>query len=339
MGITAYSEEIKLPICNTPLINNFIPGLQFSVWQACKYDLSPIIYSNYTNVVSGVDWRVLCTHVQDDMWLEKAKVMRRQHMTLHRDTYEYSPEKLILLIIKFISQGYYLTGNHNAFYVPGKQSYHCYNTDAVYLIYGYNDKRKIFYIIGKTKNCNLEAYEIKYEDYVLSLFNRNKGLFNLIFYKYNDEIKVKPNYSKMHNGIYDYVHSTSRERGVFPQGSARNYIYGMDCYREFAKQLTIMHEHRKYIEPSSYSVLYEHHILMQKRIEFLISEGVIPNEVIFDAYHEILVMAEQINSNISLYNESFNPSLIKQIYTDVEYIIENESIILNNLLVFIKQAV
>ena len=162
-------------------------------------------------------------------------------------------------------------------------------------------------------------------------------MFNLNFLKFNDDCAVKADIKKVYNGIYDYLHSKRKEDGPIPEGEAKNYRYGLNCYRDFLKSLANQHEYRCYIEPVSYAVLLEHHFLMQKRIDYLISSGIVDDKKLGDEHGQIVEQAKRIYSFCLEYNISFNPQLIKQIYAGVALIIDEEQQLLNRLLEFLKQ--
>lgn len=329
--------SIVLPICITPIVveNNFM-AMQYSVFQAFEKDLTPVLANYYINIVSGQDNRVQFSHLHEDKWLVKEQIMLQHHMIWHKEMFNNRPDELIALIQQFISHRYYLTGNYDAFYIKAKPAYQCYNTNTVYLIYGYNNNDNVFYAVGKTKNSTFESYAITYNDYLLSVFNRDNGLFNLNFIKFNDDCKIKTNFNKVYDGIYDYLHSICKQNGVIPEGNAIAYRYGLRCYRDFLKALTTQHEYRRYIEPSSYSVFLEHHILMQKRIDYLMSIGIPFNKDYSSDYKKIVELSKNVFDTILCYNASFDPLLIKIMANDLRIIIENEYNILIELLEKIK---
>ena len=330
-------DDVKLPICTSPIVRENFLAIEYSVFQAYEKDLTPVLCNYYINIVSGQDKRVQFSHLHEDKWLVKEKIMHQHHMTWHREMFEDNQDELISIIQKLIAGGYYLTGNYNAFYIKAKPAYQCYETNTVYLIYGFNQKTQLFYAIGKTSNSTFEPYEIGYDEYIQAVFNREDGLFNLNFLKFNDDCAIKADIKKVYNGIYDYLHSKRKEDGPIPEGEAKNYRYGLNCYRDFLKSLANQHEYRCYIEPVSYAVLLEHHVLMQKRIDYLISAGIVDDKKLGDEHRQIVEQAKCIYSSCLEYNISFNPQLIKQIYAGVALIIDEEQQLLNRLLEFIKQ--
>lgn len=255
-------DDVKQPICTSPIVRENFLAIEYSVFQAYEKDLTPVLCNYYINIVSGQDKRVQFSHLHEDKWLVKEKIMHQHHMTWHREMFEDNQDELISIIQKLIAGGYYLTGNYNAFYIKAKPAYQCYETNTVYLIYGFNQKTQLFYAIGKTSNSTFEPYEIGYDEYIQAVFNRENGLFNLNFLKFNDDCAVKADIKKVYNGIYDYLHSKRKEDGPIPEGEAKNYRYGLNCYRDFLKSLANQHEYRCYIEPVSYAVLLEHHVLI-----------------------------------------------------------------------------
>lgn len=334
-----YPSHKELPICTTPLVNNNFMGMQYSVYQACDIDLTPALVNHYTNIVMGNDWRVSVSHIHDDKWLVKEKIMHIHHMNWHVEMFENRPEEIIEQIICFISNGYYLSGNFNAFYIKSKPAYLSYSTNTVYLIYGYDLEEDIFWAMGKTNNAHFEKYKITFDEYLNSVLKPPKTLFNWNFIKYNDKLNPKTHYKTIYNGIYDYLNSKHMNTGIFPKGQFAFYTYGLSCYKSFLRCLGAQHEYRQYIEPTSYTTFMEHHLLMQMRIDYLMEQNVLSNISISTEHKAICDLSYNVFDNCLKYNQTGNASYIKEIKTATEYIIDSEPHILENMLLGLKKRV
>jgi hypothetical protein len=312
-------------------------GMQYSVYQACDTDLTPVLVNHYNNIVMGDDWRVDVSHIHDDKWLVKEKIMYIHHMNWHVEMFEQEPQKIIEQIIYFLSNGYYLSGNFNAFYIKSKPAYLSYSTNTVYLIYGYDLEENIFWAIGKTNNALFEKYKVTFDEYIDSILKPPKTQFNWNFIKFNDELKPKTNYKMIYNGIYDYVNSNNKSIGIFPRGKFAYYRYGLSCYKDFIRRLGIQHEYRQYIEPTSYTTFLEHHLLMQQRIDYMLAQNIISSLNVSNEHKVLCELAHNVSQNCLKYNKTGNASYIKEIKYATEYIIDNEPHILDNLLLEIKK--
>ncbi len=128
MGNVNNLGEVKLPICTTPIVRENFLAMEYSAFEAYEMDFTPVLRNYYSNIISGQDKRVQFSHLHEDKWLVKEKIMHQHHMTWHREMFENQPDELIGMIQKLIANGYYLTGNYNAFYIKAKPAYQCYET-------------------------------------------------------------------------------------------------------------------------------------------------------------------------------------------------------------------
>lgn len=125
--------ETKLPICATPIVRENFLAMEYSVFQAYERDLTPVLCNYYSNIISRQDKRVQFSNLRNDKWLIKEKIMHQHNMTWHREMFENNCDELIEMIQRLIANGYYLTGNYNAFYIKAKSAYRCYETNTAYL--------------------------------------------------------------------------------------------------------------------------------------------------------------------------------------------------------------
>jgi len=330
---TKYPERYELPICDTPLVaTNFI-GLQYSVFEAYEKDLTPILINHYINVSTGVDTRCDFSHRYDDNWLEKEKVMHRHHITWHESVFKNDREKLIKPLLGFIVNGYYICGNFNAFYISEKKAYKCYDTNTAYLLYGYDLEEKSFLAVGNTKRGVFEKYKISFDEYADSVLGRTDGYFNWNIVKFNENFDIKPNLKRVYNGILDYING---ENVSFGRKALSHQGYGIECYRKLLRYLRVQDDYRSTLDAIGYQTLLDHHVLMQKRIEYLLNCNIITDKSLASEYKKICELSSRIYENHIKYNQSGEAYLIRDIRADAEEILDREPNILNRVLEEIK---
>lgn len=334
-----YPTRHELPICDSPLVTTNFIGLQYSVFQSYKEDLTPILINNYINVSMGIDARSDYAHIYDDNWLQKEKVMHLHHFTWHESMFRESKDKLIELMIGFISQDYYMCGNSNAKHISAKTAYKCYETNHIYLIYGYDLTKKVFLAVGNTKNHIFEKYKISFDEYADSVLDRMEGNFNWNIVKFNEDFEIKPDLKRIHNGIYDYVNSKNQADCIITHPSLKNRKYGLDCYRDILKRLAVLDDYRNTLDPPSYKILKDHHTLMQVRIDYLVKSNIITDKSILERYKGICEISNRIYKNYLRYNTIPSPMVITDIYNDVNEILREEPMLLNCVLKHIEKNI
>ena len=337
-----------LPINAEPIILSMpFLAIQCGVFQA--HDINHWLLNKFINIASNYDARVRYQHLHNDEWFEQEKVTDKHHMTLLLDMLELKSYSVMETIKEMVSNGYYLSGNSNVYYL--KESHACRNLSYCppYLIYGYDEDRELFfYAVGSTKNSRYEPYTIAFPEYIESIKN-NHGLFhfkpnfvklksvtdsrfNLNFIRLNSGYNFKTNYSEIYNGIYDYLNSSNKSDGAVQSASSLDRIYGLDCYRDFLHYITFTYDFHEYIEPFHYLVFLEHHQIMENRLKYLHEIGVVKNSQLCGDYSKIREKSEIVYENCKKYNTTHEFRLLGEIYTDVEEIIEEETAVLKDFL-------
>jgi hypothetical protein len=333
------SSRCELPIFEHPIVTSGLLGLQYSMLQACPKDLTPALINHYINISMNVDSRSEYSHIYDDNWLCKEGVMHWHHMTWHKEMFRNAHERLISLIVDFISRDYYVFGHYNAYYIGAEYAYNCYNTCSHYLIYGFDFEKKYFLSIGNTQNNVFEKYFISFDEYINSVLGRTDEYLNLNFVKYNDAFEVKSNFKKIYNGIFDYLNGSHKDDGIILDKRLHHPQYGLSCYNSFIDNLATQHNFRKGIDPLSYKIFLEHHMLMQIRIDYLVECGAIKNTNLSEEHKTICDWSKKVYVQCQKYNQVYSPELIKSIILLIQSIITTEKLILNCILIELKDCI
>lgn len=334
--VTYNNDVYILPIESNPIIKNDIFSFQCSVLQSNTHGLDSVVFNYFLNLIMGEDGEMVCRHLHNDKWFLKSKIMHRNHMILSSDMYSSNTQELESMIISFISQGYYLYGTINAFYISAKSLYEVTDSYERYVIYGYDLSKKYFYAVGGTKSGVFEKHLIPFDEYYKGVFNCKTNMFNLSFIKCNDDYNQKLNCREIYNGIYDYINSKNKDSFLFKNPKSADYLYGIACYRYILDSVAVKHAQGGYIDLTSCAVLVEHHQIMNKRIEHLLSERAIKSTRIADDYNRINEIAKNTYSICLEYNASHNPQLIKKMHSNFKTIINEEQQTLNELLFELK---
>ena len=330
---TKYPERYELPICDNPIVTTNFIGLLYSVFEAYEKDLTPILINHHINVSSELDTRYDYSLIFNDHWLEKEKVMHRHHITWHESVFKNDREKLIKPLLGFIVNGYYICGNFNAFYISEKKAYKCYDTNTAYLLYGYDLEEKSFLAVGNTKRGVFEKYKISFEEYADSVLERTSGYLNWNIVKFNENFEIKPDLKRVYNGILDYINGKNES---FGRKALPHQCYGIDCYRKLLRRLSLLDDFRNSLDAIGYQNLLDHHVLMQRRIEYLLKSNIITDKSLASEYKKICELSSRIYENHIKYNQSGEAYLIRDIRADAEEILDREPNILNRVLEEIK---
>lgn len=149
----------------------------------------------------------------------------RHYIDLPNIFAEYSPKKLIDIIKKMIDYEFYIYGFYNEYYINSRKAYYKYNYVHDYLIIGYNDLDRLFYISGYTDQHIYQIVPVPFDNFIKALrFNEEaSGHISLNFYKINKNYNFKFDIALAKKSIQEFNHPPNSY--IYPYGKeALNYF-------------------------------------------------------------------------------------------------------------------
>ena len=157
-----------------------------------------------------------------DAWGVIDQLTTHQNINFKESTFDLFEIDILNFVKKLIGTEFYVTGMYNEKYISGKRAFNEYDYWHDYILYGYNDVKKVFYSAGFMKNGKFEQFEIPYENFLASISNEDKNIsFNL--HQFNKNAPVKFNVIRITNLLKDYVNSTTKV------GHRLNGFYGIEA--------------------------------------------------------------------------------------------------------------
>lgn len=173
----------------------------------------------------------------------------------------------------FIDKDYYIELFLNERYISGRLSNKAgYNRNHSNLVYGYDDFSESFMIMGLDEYGQAFNIKVKYNEFEES-FKNAYGNDEIVVEKYNPDTNMfKLNIDIMKKYLEDYLngYNSTRECGFLVQPT--DEVFGMKIYDTYLSKryFSVFLSDRRI----SY-VLYEHHVIMNERIDFLLKRGVL----------------------------------------------------------------
>jgi len=128
---------------------------------------------------------------------------------LYPELYSTLFDEEILQFRKMLNMGYYVSGNYNEEFIPGKRSYHKEYYPHDFIIIGYDDISQEFISASYLQDGIFQKHRISYEDMrraFTTLKGEKKGMN---FWKYNPDAKFELNLDQIISELSDYLHSTT----------------------------------------------------------------------------------------------------------------------------------
>ena len=183
------------------------------------------------------------------------------------DLYTISKKKVLEKIKKLVDIGTYVSGQWNEYYIQNKMAFKKFNYERSYLIHGYNDEKRCFYLsgyVGINKWCM--TYQVDYDVFWKSLIKDRYLWLNTYAYKESKDYR-KLDINKIFVEIKNYLLSKPIMNNDIC-GICANINYFENLKMEFNYKDGLL------VIPPLYA-LYEHKIFMFRRIKYLHNCGIL----------------------------------------------------------------
>lgn len=189
-------------------------------------------------------------------------------------------KNLIAILKEKLDEGYCIVIELNQFYIPNGPTYMEYDCEHSSMIYGYDDEREIFQLMGFNRRRNYESSIVSYND-VLRAFcslKENKQM-PLRFLKYKSDVNYQIDWRKIEYDFAAYIDGGAKERLYRMDGR----LYGIDVMGKMKEELRrLINKEVTSTDPRPLSFIQDHKTIMLKKIEYFASLGMkfLHNDVI-----------------------------------------------------------
>lgn len=195
----------------------------------------------------------------------------------------------ILDFVRFcLSRNKYVSLHLNEKYVPYKWAYNIEDFEHESMIYGIDDEREQFHLMGFNKNQIFEPYTISYNDFYLAYKNVicNKDLL-MLSYKTPD-LPFTLDAKRIVTFLNEYllgINSTYREALIYDEIS---WVFGIGIYDVMIDNVT------KLKDKKIPYLLSEHKTVMKERVEYLYKLNLL-NKIDFEELFEMATNIEELS--------------------------------------------
>jgi len=297
-----FEEEIK--VLRVEEQKNITTYLNFSLplcsvlWDKKK---SPWFLEHFTNIY---------TIRQDNeyLWLDYLEKVHFIDDIMECISVSLESMKTITDIVSYIKEkinaGFYLILFVNSYYIKASASYQNYHNPLQLYIYGYDDRKALFYGIGFNTSSNFDKIVYTYEEVeqgFLSCINNNTEIFQKVWIKWyccslmkvkdvGEEYLCKPHL--FINDIENYIESKDlinklRPEIVKERGNVAKY--GISAFQEVINTLYELNEGKFNMDYRYVHLIAERSKLMHEKIVYISEHFNMENELksLIDQYLEI----------------------------------------------------
>lgn len=254
-----------LSIVKHPYITSRLStAFQLSAIQSLNQYSDAWLCSEFINLRYCPEDKNPCDFLHNDFWFSNQKMFARESLLFSNVTLKFDSFDVIQYIIFAINSGKYVTGDYNCFYIPQNKAYHNYHKRETYMIYGYNLLGNIFYVMGETIS-GYASFEVKFDDYLNSISNRDDNMFNINTMNYNLDYEFSFNKEKLYNNLLNYVQST--ESAAFYD--VNSVVYGIEAIKALRASIANHPDDKDPFCKRSLSALCEHKLIMRRRVKYM----------------------------------------------------------------------
>ena len=177
-------------------------------------------------------------------------------------------------IIECISKDFYCYLWLDEFYISNSEYFQREHFVHDILIYGYDLKKQTLNVAEYFKDGKYSYGEVSFNEFLMACVD-NPSLTWLIKFEswgYVFDINITIRLLK------EYLESENTSLRFGLEIPKKNYIYGMEIYNVLLEYIEQMREGRKGFDSRPFHVLWEHKMLMTKRIEYLHEKGYINDD-------------------------------------------------------------
>lgn len=183
-----------------------------------------------------------------------------------------------------LEQKRYIEIKLDQYYLFGRDEYHYAHHLHQNLIYGFDDKQKVFMTVGYDNSGKIQRYNVSYRDINETLKRNKSHIIKIITYCQGFRFyRFMPEY--IQRICKDYLEEKNTELLMQAFLPTEKTVQGIGIYRELCTQkginLLIADRRISYL-------LYEHKVIMEKRIEYMWEEKLINEEL----YKKIKLFSE-----------------------------------------------
>lgn len=257
-----------LPYNKTPLIlmyhyTAFPTGI---IQSNTEFDITPWICDKFINCYFDLEDSIhKFDFVTHDGWQTDNGVLFIDGIYVGQDLLDYLGWDLTSVIKTFINNEYYIQGEYNEEFIPGKDAYQKRYMSHDFLLIGYDDEKKVFISVGYLKDKFFQQYEISYENMKQSILTLKSQKITLNFIKYNKEAVFTQNLNQTLVDLKGYFGSYYEDR------SGR--VYGIHAIESLGKYFYVCAKERGEFDIRYARGLMEHKYCMKLRAEYFFGRG------------------------------------------------------------------
>jgi len=280
-------KSISLPIIENPPIISYQHHAYYLGILFTNSDYHHQFYSSYINLYYNRNESNQFNFVLEKWYAEES------YFIFNKIGYSHSLDlipknELVDIIIKMLNLGYYVLGDYDEYYIPGRRAHNTLHFKHDFMIHGYCKEREEFDLIGYTGYTNRDAYgksKVSFSNFMTALYLDSLSWIDFVKIDRNYNFKFDIEQTKNH--ICDYLYS----KNTYHQYGNDYCSFGISAVADFANDMASNYD---LLDLRYLRILFEHKVCMHLRINYLCENSYINNKSIYEKYAEVVEKHQMI---------------------------------------------
>lgn len=329
----------KLPLGEPPIKCFLYDAYQLSILSV-KEDYRPWLYSNYIQLCCNK--KIYNNGIPFLEFFESNQELQNPFLrtqSLAWGSFVKNDINIIDYIITGINDGYYFYSFADEYYMPNRFFYGKHHFIHDIFVFGYDDEKKEFQILGYDDKEQLATSAVSYSafrDAFLSKADNLRQLWNdrIYLFRYNDEAKYRFDIQAVIELIEDYLNSSNSDmRYRYFHNPTNEKVFGIKIYDSLIYYYQLLSADQVKYDARIPFLLWEHKKCMKDRIDYLIKVEKYQNlEYCYETYEKLETEAKTLLSIMLVYKYKKNSSYLSKIIDILQQIRTEEIEILKKML-------
>lgn len=277
--------------------------LPFEVKAGKEYDLilTTLLGIIKPNLMDFEAW--MCSHLIDivyhphtpnnymfylpGFWNNDNNCLRSSYINVGSDVFDGQILDLVSVVNGAIDRGLYVRGHWNSLYIPQSSFYEIGSHAASYLLFGYDEKKRVYFCYGESSSGGCSEFELSFADYEKAVLSRKTDLQLVRVLTGN----IEPDLSAFCSEVNKYLIGNNPNSVI--------YKTGISCWNEFGFVLRYSNEYGLLINGKNLQFLCLSKEMMLNRVRNLgVSDLAVKKaEEVFDLSKEVKSLCQEYNAD------------------------------------------
>lgn len=255
---------------------------------------------------------------EKDIWSYDEKMTSTQTIYLYPSNFKDSGIDLIELCRAMLKKKCYITGCYNEYFIKGKHAYGRYDCSHDFLIFGFDDSKKVFKSVGYLEGGTYSVFDIGYDCFCKSMIQNNVDMTVLWFHHIREDYLAHINIAHIKEELLEYLELGQTIDEKLPQ--KRDEIEHWNKFSEYVLKID-----NNELDLRLGRLYMEQKMVMSKRLYKLYELKYIDDRSLCEKYHEnVCVKGSIVYYLFMKYNLKSNNTYLHRIADSIKIIAEEE---------------